>query len=358
MRAGGVGRAGWGRGEESFFLSPPTTLPSPSPSPPPSYVDNPAARVLVDLSRVQDEEVGDGTTSVVVLAGELLKEAEKLVRVPAPLCCHFLGCGACWARCGASKDPSGPAGAARGDRPAPPFPPLPPLQVSAGVHPMTVIAGYRLACDAALAALESGAVDKASGGGAGMRDALLSIARTTLSSKILTHDRAHFAELAVEAVTRLGADPDLDAIHILKKAGGSLPDSFLADGFILDKAIGVGQPKVAGGRGGVVGCVGKKIETNRADPDPPSPLQSIAPARILVANTALDTDKVKIYGARVRVDSLAKVAALEAAEKAKVRVAFCFLSGGRGLAGLGVGSRTRPGRPHPRPTPSLFTMIP
>jgi chaperonin GroEL (HSP60 family) len=134
---------------------------------------------------------------------------------------------------------------------------------------MTVIAGYRLACDAALAALESGAVDKASGGGAGMRDALLSIARTTLSSKILTHDRAHFAELAVEAVTRLGADPDLDAIHILKKAGGSLPDSFLADGFILDKAIGVGQPKVAGGRGGVVGCVGKKIETNRADPDPP-----------------------------------------------------------------------------------------
>ena len=44
------------------------------------YVDNPAAKVLVDISRVQDEEVGDGTTSVVVLAGELLREAEKLVR--------------------------------------------------------------------------------------------------------------------------------------------------------------------------------------------------------------------------------------------------------------------------------------
>ncbi|KAK9867509.1 hypothetical protein WJX84_010106 [Apatococcus fuscideae] len=43
------------------------------------YVDNPAAKVLVDISRVQDDEVGDGTTSVVVLAGELLKEAEKLV---------------------------------------------------------------------------------------------------------------------------------------------------------------------------------------------------------------------------------------------------------------------------------------
>ena len=45
------------------------------------YVDNPAAKVLVDISRVQDEEVGDGTTSVVVLAGELLREAEKLVGI-------------------------------------------------------------------------------------------------------------------------------------------------------------------------------------------------------------------------------------------------------------------------------------
>eukprot|EP01084_Bolivina_argentea_P186447 321380_1 len=43
------------------------------------YVDNPAARVLVDISKTQDDEVGDGTTSVVVLAGELLREAERLV---------------------------------------------------------------------------------------------------------------------------------------------------------------------------------------------------------------------------------------------------------------------------------------
>ena len=45
------------------------------------YVDNPAAKVLVEISRVQDAEVGDGTTSVVVLAGELLREAEKLVNM-------------------------------------------------------------------------------------------------------------------------------------------------------------------------------------------------------------------------------------------------------------------------------------
>lgn len=44
------------------------------------YVDNPAAKVLVDISKVQDDEVGDGTTSVVVLAGELLREAEQLIQ--------------------------------------------------------------------------------------------------------------------------------------------------------------------------------------------------------------------------------------------------------------------------------------
>merc|ERR1711935_829454 len=44
------------------------------------YVDNPAAKVLIDISKVQDQEVGDGTTTVTVLAGELLREAEKLVQ--------------------------------------------------------------------------------------------------------------------------------------------------------------------------------------------------------------------------------------------------------------------------------------
>jgi T-complex protein 1 subunit beta len=200
------------------------------------YIDNPAARVLVDLSRVQDDEVGDGTTSVVVLAGELLREAEKLV--------------------------------------------------SAGVHPMTVVAGYRAAADAALAALESGA---RAATGADLRPALEAVARTTLCSKILSHDKDQFATLAVDAVLRLGPDPDLDMIHILKKAGGTLAESWLEDGFILDKTPGVGQPK--------------RIDN----------------ATILVANTAMDTDKVKIYGARVRVDSMAAVAELEAAEKGKMK---------------------------------------
>jgi len=85
------------------------------------------------------------------------------------------------------------------------------------------------------------------------------------------------AELAVDAVLRLKGSNNLEHIQIIKKPGGALKDSFLADGFLLDKKIGVGQPK--------------RLEK----------------ATILVANTSMDTDKIKIFGSRVRVDSMAKV---------------------------------------------------
>ncbi|CAI5501282.1 unnamed protein product [Closterium sp. Naga37s-1] len=202
------------------------------------HIDNPAAKVLVDISKVQDDEVGDGTTSVVVLAGELLREAEKLV--------------------------------------------------TARIHPMTIISGYRMALDCAREVLISKSRDNKDDP-AKFREDLLRIAKTTLSSKILSQDKEHFASLAVDAVLRLKGGTNLEAIQIIKKAGGALSDSYLDEGFILDKKIGVGQPK--------------RIEN----------------ARILVANTAMDTDKVKIYGARVRVDGMAKVAEIEAAEKNKMR---------------------------------------
>ncbi|CAI7922909.1 unnamed protein product [Closterium sp. NIES-54] len=202
------------------------------------HIDNPAAKVLVDISKVQDDEVGDGTTSVVVLAGELLREAEKLV--------------------------------------------------TARIHPMTIISGYRMALDCAREVLISKSRDNKDDP-AKFREDLLRIAKTTLSSKILSQDKEHFASLAVDAVLRLKGSTNLEAIQIIKKAGGALSDSYLDEGFILDKKIGVGQPK--------------RIEN----------------AKILVANTAMDTDKVKIYGARVRVDGMAKVAEIEAAEKNKMR---------------------------------------
>ncbi len=141
---------------------------------------------------------------------------------------------------------------------------------------------------AARAALEAAAQDHKADE-ARFRVDLLNIAKTTLSSKILTGEKDFFANMAVDAVLRLKGSTNLDSIQIIKKCGGSLRDSFLDEGFILDKKIGVGQPK--------------RIEN----------------ARILVANTAMDTDKVKIYGARVRVDSMDKVAEIEAAEKSKMR---------------------------------------
>jgi T-complex protein 1 subunit beta len=201
-------------------------------------LDNAAAKVLVNISKVQDDEVGDGTTSVAVLAAELLREAEKLV--------------------------------------------------DKKIHPQTIIEGYRIASQAALKALEQSAVDHSKDSRAFRRD-LLAIARTTLSSKVLAQDRDHFAELACDAVLRLKKSSDLSHIQIIKKAGGKLSDSYLDEGFILDKKIGVNQPK--------------RLEK----------------ARILVANTAMDTDKIKIFGARVKVGSTGKLAELERAEKDKMK---------------------------------------
>ena len=201
-------------------------------------LDNAAAKVLVNISKVQDDEVGDGTTSVTVLAAELLREAEKLV--------------------------------------------------DQKIHPQTIIEGYRIASSAALKALEKIAVDHSSDEQAFRKD-LEAIARTTLSSKVLSQDRLQFAKLAVDAVLKLGGSTDLTHIQIIKKAGGKLKDSYLDEGFILDKKFGVNQPK--------------RIEN----------------AKILVANTAMDTDKIKIFGARVKVDSTGKLAELEKAEREKMK---------------------------------------
>ncbi|CAL4062745.1 unnamed protein product [Meganyctiphanes norvegica] len=201
-------------------------------------VDNPAAKVLCDISKTQDEEVGDGTTSVVVLASELLREAEKLV--------------------------------------------------TSRLHPQTIINGYRKATDTAREALVKSTRDNSADPNK-FRDDLMRIARTTLSSKILAQHKDFFSNLAVDAVLRLKGSGNLDAIQIIKKQGGTLGDSFLDEGFILDKKIGVHQPK--------------RIEN----------------AKILVANTPMDTDKIKVFGSKIAVESTAKVAELELAEKEKMK---------------------------------------
>lgn len=200
------------------------------------HVENAAAKILVEIAKTQDDEIGDGTTSVAVLCGELLREAERLIE--------------------------------------------------ARVHPQTVSAGWRLAVKIAKEELEKAASQKTDE--ESFRNQLLEVAKTTLSSKLVLYEKEHFASLAVDAVLRLRGSDNLDYIQVLKKPGGSLKESFLAEGFILDKKIGVGQPN--------------RVEN----------------AKILVANTPMDTDKIKIYGARVKVESLSKVAEIEEAEKAKM----------------------------------------
>ena len=146
-------------------------------------VDNPAAKVLVEMSRVQDSEVGDGTTSVTVLASELIREAEKLIDMR--------------------------------------------------IHPQTIIAGWRKASAAAKEALEKSASDNSKNEEA-FREDLMNIARTTLSSKILSQHKDFFSKLAVDAVLRLKGSGNLDAIQIIKIQGGTLEDSFLDAGIVLN----------------------------------------------------------------------------------------------------------------------------
>mmetsp|Transcript_20577 Transcript_20577/g.56807 ORF Transcript_20577/g.56807 Transcript_20577/m.56807 type:complete len:542 (+) Transcript_20577:118-1743(+) len=206
-------------------------------------VDNAAAKILVEIAKVQDEQVGDGTTSVAVLCGELLREAEQLI--------------------------------------------------NQRIHPQTVCEGWRLARGVAVQTLEQMAEQATTvqdtDNGDVIRQHLLQFASTTLSSKLLSFEKQHFSELAVSAVLRLKGSNNLEHIQVLKKAGGSLRDSYLESGFLLDKTPGVGQPV--------------KVKN----------------AKILIANTSMDTDKIKIYGSRVKVDSLDKVASIEAHEKQKMR---------------------------------------
>jgi T-complex protein 1 subunit beta len=202
------------------------------------HLDNPSAKVLVDIAKTQDDEIGDGTTSVAVLAGELLREAERLIEQQK-------------------------------------------------LHPQSVILGYRAAQDAALKKLKEIARDN-SRNLEQFRQDLLNVASTTLSSKILAYDKEHFSKLCVDAVLRLKGSTDLQSIHIIKKKGGTLQDSYLDEGFILEKKFGVG---------GV-----KRLEN----------------PKILIANTAMDHDKIKIFAAKVKTDDLATVAAIEKAERERM----------------------------------------
>jgi len=160
-------------------------------------VEHPAAKMMVEVAKTMDEEVKDGTTTAVVVAGALLHQAEKLL--------------------------------------------------DQGIHPMVIVTGYRMAADKAREILEELA-ERTS-----IEDdqTLKRIAMTSMTGKKAEGAREKLAELAVEAVRKI-ADKvdgkyrvDLDYVGIEKKAGGSTEDSQIVSGLILDKErVHPGMPEV------------------------------------------------------------------------------------------------------------------
>ena len=159
-------------------------------------VQHPAAKMLVEISKTTDNEVGDGTTSVVVLAGSLLEFAESLI----------------------NQD----------------------------VHPTVIVDGYRKAAKKAKQFLEESA-DKVSGNDKAI---LLKIAKTAMQTKLVKKNSGQLADLVIKAVTAVTEKDgteykvDEDDIKVEKKAGGSMNDSVLIQGIILDKeVVHGGMPK-------------------------------------------------------------------------------------------------------------------
>ncbi|KAH9251541.1 T-complex protein 1, eta subunit [Batrachochytrium salamandrivorans] len=149
-------------------------------------VVHPAARVMVDIAKAQDAEVGDGTTSVTLLASELLKESKQFI-----------------------ED---------------------------GEHPSTVIKGYRRACGfvlSKLGQLEYGVDETTS-----LPSLLQTCASTSLNSKLIARNKDFFSKMVVDAVLALDQQVlDLDMVGVKKVTGGSVTDSFLVNGVAFKKTF-------------------------------------------------------------------------------------------------------------------------
>jgi thermosome len=189
-------------------------------------VQHPAAKMMVEISKATDNEVGDGTTSTVVLAGSLLSKAEELI----------------------AKD----------------------------VHPTVIVDGYRMASEKAIEILKKAStkVDAAD------RQILGKIARTSMASKLVSVNAEPLSKIVVDAVIAIAEKAsdnsnnlkvDVDSIKVEKKAGGSIEDTKLIQGIVLDKEV-------------VHGAMPKRIED----------------AKIALLNAALEIEKTEM-SAEIRI---------------------------------------------------------
>src|SRR5688572_17038417 len=188
-------------------------------------VQHPAAKMMVEISKATDNEVGDGTTSVVVLAGALIEKAEELV----------------------NKD----------------------------VHPTVIVDGYRKAATKAIEVL-NGIAQKIAGN---EKQELIRIAKTAMQTKLVSKESDELAQIVVDAAlavsekTDSGFRLDIDDVKVEKKAGGSLRDTKLIKGIVLDKEV-------------VHGGMPKRIEK----------------AKIALVNSALEIEKTE-FDAKININS-------------------------------------------------------
>jgi thermosome len=159
-------------------------------------VEHPAAKMIVEIAKTQDDMVGDGTTTAVVLASELLKKAEELL--------------------------------------------------DQNIHPTVLVAGYRKAAQKAIEVLEKNAVTV----DVDYPKMMMKVALTSMSGKAVGGAKERFAEIAIDAVKQIAEKrgdkmiADIDNIQLVKKTGKSLLESQLISGIIIDKeVVHPGMPK-------------------------------------------------------------------------------------------------------------------
>jgi thermosome len=153
-------------------------------------VQHPVAKLLVEIAKAQDEEVGDGTTTTVVLTGELIKEAEKLLEK--------------------------------------------------NIHPTVIVTGYKKALEKAEEVLRKVAIKV----DVNDNEALKKVAITSMRGKAVAAFRDHLAEIAVKAAKQIAEERDGrivanvdDYVQLVKKKGGSFLDTQLIYGIIVDKEV-------------------------------------------------------------------------------------------------------------------------
>ena len=150
-------------------------------------IEHPAGKSLVDVAKSQDNEIGDGTTSVMIFAGELLKEAKQFI-----------------------ED---------------------------GMSPQIIINGYWKGLQAARKRLEECAITINDKSEEEKRNLLLKCAETSLNSKLIANYKEFFSKMVVEAVEKLEGYKDKDLIGIKHVTGGSITDSLLIDGVAFKKSF-------------------------------------------------------------------------------------------------------------------------